>query len=92
MVETTQPEDIKNIKVLLEMAIHKLCIAQERVTEIHQIIHQEVDPRIIQALSSLNEIMAMQAIEWMRKLIRHFCRPIKGQQHSRKLWSTFDTA
>jgi len=63
MVQTTQSEDIKDIKVLLEIVIHELYIAQERLTEIHQIIHQEVHPRIIQALSSLDEIMAMQAIE-----------------------------
>jgi len=50
MVGTTQSEDIKDIKALLEKAIHELCIALERVTQIHQIIHQEVHPRIIQAL------------------------------------------
>jgi len=42
------------------MAIYELCIAQERLTEIH---HQEAHPRIIQALSSLNEIMAMKAVK-----------------------------
>ena len=56
-------EEFKDIKVLLEMAIHELCIAQERVTTIHQEIQQEIHPRIVQALSSLDEIMALKAID-----------------------------
>ena len=56
-------EESKDIKVLLEMAMHELCIAQERVTMIHQEIQQEIHSRIVQALSSLDEIMAIKAIE-----------------------------
>ena len=78
MVQTTQSEDIKDIKVLLEIVIHELYIAQERLTEIHQIIHQEVHPRIIQALSSSNEIMAMQAIEMDEETHYTFLQAYKG--------------
>ena len=57
-----------DVKVLREMAIHELCIAQERVTEIHHEIQEEIHPRILNArilnaLSSLDEIMAIEAIE-----------------------------
>ena len=31
--------------------------------EVHQVIHQEIHPRIKQALSSLDEVFALQAIE-----------------------------
>jgi len=63
MVQTISDKESKDIKVLLEMAIHELCIAHERVIEIHQVIHQEVNPRITQALSSFDEVMALRAIE-----------------------------
>ena len=62
-MELTEPEASKDIKVLLEMAIHELCIAQERVTEVHKTIHKEIHHRIMQALSSLDEIVAFNAIE-----------------------------
>jgi len=33
------------------------------VTEVHELFHQEIDPRITQALSSPDEVMALQAME-----------------------------
>jgi len=52
-----------DIKVLLEMAIHELCIAQDKITDIHHEIQHEIHPRIIHALSSLDEVMALKAID-----------------------------
>jgi len=49
------------------MAIHELCIAQEKVTKIHHEIQEEVHLRIPQALSSLDEIMALEAIEMTKE-------------------------
>jgi hypothetical protein len=53
----------EDCKLLLEMAIHELCIAQEKITDVYRVIHAEIHPRITQALSNLDEAMASQAME-----------------------------
>jgi len=83
-----------DIKVLLEIAIHELCIAQERVTKIHHEIQEEVHPRILQALSSLDEIMALEAIEMTEETHQTFlqtCQRAKELQEGVRLLSTEDT-
>ena len=66
------------------MAIHELCIAQERVTEIQQVIHQEVHPWIAQALSTLDEVMALQAIEMDEDTRQTFLQACQREKLSKK--------
>ena len=83
-----------DVKVLLEMAIHELCIAQERVTKIHHEIQEEIHPRILNALSSLDEIMAIEAIEMTEETHLTFlqtCQRAKELQEGVQLLSTEDT-
>jgi len=42
-----------NLKAMIEMVIHELCIAQEKIAEIHSTIYEEIHPRINQALQAL---------------------------------------
>jgi len=45
------------------MAVHELCIAQERLAEIHSIIYEEIHPRINQALAGLDDALASQQLD-----------------------------
>jgi len=49
-----------DLKTMLEMAIHELCIAQEKIAEIHSAIYEEIHPRIDQALAGLDEVLSSQ--------------------------------
>ena len=83
-----------DIQALLEMAIHELCITQERVTKIHHEIQEEIHPRILNALSSLDEIMAVKAIEMTEETHMTFlqtCQRAKELQEGVQLLSTEDT-
>ena len=48
---------------MIEMAIHELCITQERIAEIHSMIYEEIHPRINQPLAGLDEALASQQID-----------------------------
>ena len=48
---------------MLEMAVHELCTAQERLAEIHSIIYEEIHPCINQALAGLDEALASQQLD-----------------------------
>ena len=45
------------------MAIHELCTAQERMIELQKALYEDIQPRIANALSSLDDILAIKAIE-----------------------------
>ena len=95
MVQTSPDKATKDIKVLIEMAIHELCITQERVTEVHQVICQEIHPRITHALSSLDEIMALQAIEMDKDTHQTFqlaCQTAATLQKEMEFLSAEDTS
>ena len=62
-MEEEAPQATKNIKVLLEMAIQELCIAQERMVELQKALFEDIQPRIANALSGLDDILAIKAIE-----------------------------
>ena len=55
MTATSSHTDLKSI---IEMAIHELCIAQEKIAEILNTIDQEIHPRINQALAELDEALS----------------------------------
>ena len=48
---------------MIEMIIHELCSAQEKIAEIHSTIYEEIHPRLNQALAGLDEILASQQID-----------------------------
>jgi len=75
----------RDIKVLLEMEIHELCIAQERVTNIHHEIQHEIHPRIVHALSILDEVMALNAIDMEEDIHQSF---LETCQRARQLQET----
>jgi len=52
-----------NMKTMFEMTIHELCIAQEKLADIHSMIHEEIHHRINQALAGLNDMLASQQID-----------------------------
>jgi len=43
---------------MIEMAIQELCIAQEKIAEIHGTIYEEIHPRINQVLAELDEALS----------------------------------
>ena len=45
------------------MVIHELCIAQEKIAEIHSIIYEKIHPWINQALAGLDDILASQQMD-----------------------------
>jgi len=47
-----------NMETMIEMTIHELCIAQEKLADIHNMIYEEIHPRINQALAGLDDILA----------------------------------
>ena len=47
---------------MIEM-IHELCSAQEKIAEIHSTIYKEIHPRINQALTGLDELLASQQMD-----------------------------
>ena len=54
------------------MAVQELVQAQNRVCELQQALNEEIQPRIMNALSSLDEILALQAIELDEHLHHEF--------------------
>ena len=48
---------------MIKMGIHELCIAQEKIAEIHSMIYEEIHPRINQALARLDEALASQQMD-----------------------------
>jgi len=48
---------------MIKMGIHELCIAQEKIAEIHSMIYEEIHPHINQALTGLNEALASQQMD-----------------------------
>jgi len=52
-----------DLKTMLEMAIHELCIAQEKIAEIHSTIYEEIHPRIDQAFAGLDEALSSQQMD-----------------------------
>ena len=48
---------------MIEMAIHELCIAQEKIAEVHSTIYEEIHPRINQALARLDDRLASQQMD-----------------------------
>ena len=53
-----------DLKTMIEMVIHELCIAQEKIAaEIHSTIYEEIHPRINQALAGLDEMLASQQMD-----------------------------
>ena len=61
-----------NLKTLLEMAIQELIQAQNLIREQQKVLHEEIQPRILNALSSLDDVLAIQAIELDENLHREF--------------------
>jgi len=49
-----------DLKTMIEMAIHELCIAQEKIAKIHSAIYEEIHPHINQALAELDEALSSQ--------------------------------
>ena len=43
---------------MIEMVIRELCIAQEKIAEIHSTNYEEIHPQINQALAGLDDILA----------------------------------
>jgi len=43
--------------------IHELCIAQEKIAEIHSVIYEKIHPRINQCLAGLDEALASQQMD-----------------------------
>jgi len=64
------------------VAIHELCIAQDKITNIHNEIQQEIHPRIIHALSSLDEVIALKAIDMNEDIHQSF---LETCQNARQL-------
>jgi len=60
MTVTSSQTDLKTI---LKVAIHELCIAQEKITEIHSAIYEEIHPRINHALAGLDEALSSQQLD-----------------------------
>jgi len=48
---------------MIEMAIHELCMAQEKIAEIHSAIYDEIYPRINQALAGPDEALSSQQMD-----------------------------
>ena len=55
MAQIDEVEEQKGTKTLLEMATHELCIAKEKVVEIHSLIYMETHPHINQAWLALTK-------------------------------------
>jgi len=51
------------MKTTIEMTIHELCIAQEKLPDIHNMIYEEIHPRINQAFAGLDDMLASQQID-----------------------------
>jgi len=51
------------MKTMIEMTIHELCIAQEKLADIHIMIYEEIHSRINQALAGLDDMLASQQID-----------------------------
>jgi len=51
------------MKTMIEMTIHELCIAQEKLVDIHSMIYEEIHPRINQALAGLDDMLVSQQID-----------------------------
>ena len=63
--------------------------------EVHQVIHQEIHPRITHALSSLDEILELQAIEMDQDTYRTFlqaCQRATALQKEMECLSTEETS
>jgi len=54
------------------MAIHELCIAREKIAEIHSTIYKEIHPQINQALAGLDEILASQQMDMDEDTHQHY--------------------
>ena len=50
-----------NMKTMIEMTIHELYIAQEKLVDIHSMIYEEIHPRI--NLAGLDDMLASQQID-----------------------------
>jgi len=48
---------------MIEMVVHELYIAQEKIAQIHSTIYEEIHPRINQALAGLDDILTSQHID-----------------------------
>ena len=65
------------------------------MTEVHQVIHQEILLRITQALSSLDEAMALQAMEMdedTHHIFLHACQRAAALQNEMECLSVEDTS
>ena len=61
-----------NLKTLLEMAIQEMIQAQNLIREQQRVLHEEIQPRVLNALSSLDDVLAIQAIELDEQLHQEF--------------------
>jgi len=52
-----------DLKTMIEMAVHELYIAQEKIVEIHSTIYEEIHARINQALVGLDEALISQQMD-----------------------------
>jgi len=48
---------------MIEMTIHEVCIAQEKLADIYSLIYEEIHPCINQALAGLDDMLASQQID-----------------------------
>jgi len=60
MASTSNQTDLK---AMIEMIVHELCSVQEKIAEIHNTIYEEIHPRINQALTGLDELLASQQMD-----------------------------